>query len=147
MRKCPVVERFNLTIQQLLYKIMAKNNSLEWVKYIEQAMKIYLNRKHRTIGMSPIEGDKKEKEKSIRELYLNKYKKLNKVKRKPKFKVGDTVKIWGERLQFHCGYMEDFTREFLIITKVWNSLPFPRYNIREYEGTEIKGAFLEDELV
>ena len=74
---------------------MAKNNSLKWVKYMEQAMKIYLIRKHRTIGMSPIEGDKKEKEKSIRELYLNKYKKLNKVKRKPKFKVGDTVRILG----------------------------------------------------
>ena len=40
IRKCPVVERFNLTVQQLLYKIMAKNNSLEWVKYIDQAMKI-----------------------------------------------------------------------------------------------------------
>ena len=66
------MERFKLTIQQLLYKIMAKNNTLSWVKYIEQAMKIYLNRKHRTIGMSPIEGDKKENEKVIRELCLNK---------------------------------------------------------------------------
>ena len=35
---------------------MAKNNTLDWVKYIEQAMKIYFNKKHRTIGMSPIEG-------------------------------------------------------------------------------------------
>ena len=80
-----MVEIFNLNIQQLLYKILAKNNSFIWVKYIEQAMKIYLNRKHRTIEVSPIEGDKKEKEKSIGELYLNIYKKLNKVKRKPKF--------------------------------------------------------------
>ena len=77
LRKCPVVERFNLTIQQLLYKIMAKNNSLTWVKYIDQAMKIYLNRKHRTIGMSPLEGDKKEKEKNIREIYLERYKKVD----------------------------------------------------------------------
>ena len=79
LRKCPVVERFNLTIQQLLYKIMAKNNNtLSWVEYIEQAMKIYLNRKHRTIGMSPIEGDKKENENDVREIYLEKYKKIKK---------------------------------------------------------------------
>ena len=147
VRKCPVVERFNLTIQQLLYKIMAKNNTLSWVKYIDQAMKIYLNRKHRTIQMSPIEGDKKEKEKHIREIYLNRYKKLNRVKRNPKFKVGDTVRIWGERLQFHRGYMEDFTCEFFIIAKVLRNLPFPRYDIREYEGEEIIGRFFEDELV
>merc|ERR1711954_529769 len=82
---------------------MAEINSLEWVNHIEQDMKIYLNRKHRALGISPIEGDKKEKEKSITYLYLNKYKKLNKLKRKPKFKVGDTVRIWGERLQFLVG--------------------------------------------
>ena len=65
LRKCPVVEKFNLTIQQLLYKIMTYNNSLTWVKYIDQAMEIYLNMKARTIGMSPLEGDKKDNEKDI----------------------------------------------------------------------------------
>ena len=85
--------------------------------------------------------------KDIRELYLNKYKKLNKVKRHPKFKVGDTVRIWKERLQFHHGYMEDFTCEFFIITKVLRNLPFPRYNLKEYKGDEIIGTFFEDELV
>ena len=127
IRKCPVVERFNLTIQQLLYKIIARNNSLEWVKYIDQAMKIYLNRKHRTIGISPMEGDKEENEDKLRQPYLKRYIKSNLKKKKPKFKVGDTVRIWGERGQFHCGYMEDFTR-------VLRNLPFPRYIIRECNG-------------
>ena len=31
--------------------------------------------------------------------------------------------------------------------KILSKIPFPRYNIREYEGTEIKGTFFEDELV
>ena len=74
---------------------MAKNNSLEWVKYIDQAMKIYLNRKHRTIGISPIEGDKVENEDKLRKKYLDRYIKSNLKKRKPKFKVGETVRIWG----------------------------------------------------
>ena len=43
--------------------------------------------------------------------------------------------------------MEDFTREFFIITKVLTNLPFPRYIIREYEGEEIIGPFFEDEIV
>ena len=63
LRKCPVVERFNLTIQTLLYKIMAQKKSLRWVDFLDHAMKIYLNRKHRTIGMSPVEGDKDKNEK------------------------------------------------------------------------------------
>ena len=56
LRKCPVIERFNLTIQSLLYKIMRKNNSYEWVRFLDQAMNIYLHRKHRTIKMSPMEA-------------------------------------------------------------------------------------------
>ena len=63
------------------------------------------------------------------------------------FKVGDTVRIWGERLQFHRGYMENFTCEFFIITKVLRNLPFPRYNLKEYKGDEIIGTYFEDELV
>ena len=147
VRKCPVVERFNLTIQQLLYKIMAKNNSLEWVKYIDQAMNIYLKRKHRTIGISPIEGDKVENEDKLRKKYLDRFIKSNLNKRKPKFKVGETVRIWGERSKFHRGYMEDFSTEFFYISKVLINLPFPRYIIKEYNGDEVVGTFFEDELV
>ena len=38
--------------------------------------------------------------------------------------------------------MEDFRREFFIIMKVFGNLPFPRYDIKEYNGDEIIGAFL-----
>ena len=117
LRKCPVVERFNLSIQMLLYKIMAKNNSLEWVKYIDQAMKIYLSRKHRTIAMSPYEGDKAENEDEIRQQYLKRYIKSNIKRKKPKYSIGDTVRILAERGQFHRGYMEDYTKDYFIISK------------------------------
>ena len=110
-------------------------------------MKIYLNRKHRTIGMSPIEGDRDKNERKIRKVYFKKYMTSNLKKTKPKFKVGDSVRIFAERGQFHRGYMEDFTREHFTITKVSTNLPFPRYRIKEYSGGEIIGSFFEDELV
>ena len=47
IRKCPVIERFNITIKQLLNRNMAKNNSLNSVGCIDQALKNYLNRKDR----------------------------------------------------------------------------------------------------
>ena len=49
---------------------MAKNCPFNWVGYIDQALKIYLNRKHRKIEMSPIEGDKEEnEEKNIKNIF------------------------------------------------------------------------------
>ena len=76
LRKCPVVERFNLTIQQLLYRMMNQQNTFEWVKLLDSAMKIYLNRTHRTIKMSPLEGEKEENEPIIRRIYFEKYMKV-----------------------------------------------------------------------
>ena len=82
LRKCPVVERFNLTIQQLLYKMMKQNNTYKWTKLIDKAMKIYLNRKHRTIKMSPLEAEKDENGPILRQTYLKKYIKAGKKTRK-----------------------------------------------------------------
>ena len=147
LRKCPVVERFNLTIQQLLYKMMKQNNTYEWTKLIDKAMKIYLNRKHRTIKMSPLEAEKDENGPILRQTYLKKYIKAGKKKIKPKFSVGDTVRIYKERGTFHRGYMEDFTTEIFTIVEVLINLPVPRYKIKEYNGDEVVGSFFEDELV
>ena len=74
-RKCPVVERFNLTIQQLIHKLMDFKSTNRWIDCIEQAMKIYLNRKHSTIKMSPLEAEKDENHDEVR---INLFKFFNK---------------------------------------------------------------------
>ena len=65
-------------------------------------------------------------------------------KRKPKFSVGDSVRIYKERGKFHRGYMRDFTIENFTITKVLENLPVPRYKLREYNGDGIVGSFFEE---
>ena len=147
LRKCPVIERFSLSIQTLLYKIMRKNNSYEWVRFLDQAMKIYLHRKHRTIKMSPMEGEKNENGGKIRRTYFEKYRDADMKQQKVKFSVGDSVRIYKERGTFHRGYNEDFTEEIFTITKVLRNLPVPRYKIKEYSGNDVIGSFFQDELI
>ena len=126
---------------------MKHHNTYEWTKLLDKAMKIYLNRKHRTIKMTPLEAEKDENEPIVRRTYWKRYIKADKKKRKPKFAVGDTVRIFKERGTFHRGYMEDFTTEIFTINKVLNNLPVPRYKLNEYNGDEVVGSFFEDELV
>ena len=126
---------------------MKKNNSYEWVRFLDHAMKIYLNRKHRTIKMSPIEGEKDVNEKKLRKIYLERYRNADLKQQRAKFSVGDSVRIYKQRGTFHRGYNEDFTDEIFTITKVLKNLPVPRYKIREYNGNEITGSFFQDELV
>ena len=147
LRKCPVIERFNLTIQRLLYKMMRQNNSYEWIKFIDSAMHIYLNRRHRTIKMSPLEAEKAKNAPILRQIYFEKYRKADLKTQKPKFSEGDSVRIFNERGTFHRGYMEDFSEEIFIISKVMTNLPVPRYRLKEYNGDEIVGSFFQDEIV
>ena len=105
-RKCPVVERFNLTIQQIMYKILDKNSSLRWIDFLPQAMKIYNNRKHRTIKLSPSEAEKPENEEFVRKEFEKKYMKVGNKSPKAKFKVGDTVRIWKYKRNYERGYQE-----------------------------------------
>ena len=49
---------------------MARNNLKQWTKFIEQALNIYLNRKHRTIGMTPLEAEQEKKSNNTSENIL-----------------------------------------------------------------------------
>lgn len=146
-RKCPVIERFNLTIQQLLYKIMDHENTDRWVDCISKAMKIYLNRTHRTICMSPNEAELKKNEKMVRR---NLYKYFSKVGIKPqkiKFKIGDTVRVWKYHRQFQRGYDSKFTHEYFKISKILKNLPVVRYKLKDINGEDIIGSYFQEELV
>ena len=81
-------------------------------------MKIYLNRKHKTIKMSPVDAEKDLNEPIVRSTYFERYIASGGKKCKAKHKVGDSVCIWKKRGNFHRGYNEDFSREHFIMTKV-----------------------------
>ena len=146
-RKCAVVERFNLTIQQLLYKMMTQFRSYEWTKLLPKAMNIYLNRTHRTIEMSPLEAEKDENKDKLQDTYIQIYKEAEEHRTKPKFKVGDLVRIYVKRSNFHRGYYQNFTVEYFRIVKALTNLPIPRYKLEDIMGEEVEATFFPDELV
>ena len=74
--------------------------------------------------MSPVEASKKI-------VYYNLYSNLKATKTKPKFKVGDTVRISKyKRKTFDKGYALNWTEEIFNILEVLNSNP-NTYKIRD----------------
>ena len=110
-------------------------------------MDIYLQREHSTIGMSPLEAEKEENAEEVRKNLLSFFHKRGLRRRKAKFNVNDTVRIWKKRGTFQRGYDENFSREYFRIQEVKTNLPVPRYVLVDSKGEMIRGAFFEDELV
>ena len=78
--KAVIVERFNLSLRQLMMKEFVKNNNTVWYNILPKLIKIYNNRHHLTI---------KNNEKYIKENIYT----YNKTSKNPKFKIGDLVRI------------------------------------------------------
>lgn len=146
-RKAAIVERFNLTIQNILYRQMSENRSYNWTAFLPDALRIYRSRFHRTIRMSPQEAERTENEEKVRENLLNYFHKRGVKKNIPKYKIGDKVKLSRMRFRFARGYQQENTGEYFIITSVDNKLPGEvRYQLNDAGSEAVIGSFFENEI-
>jgi len=70
MRKSLVVERWNQTIKQKMWKIFSEQNSSFYLDILPEILKEYNNTYHSFIIMTPIQASKKENENKV---YFNLY--------------------------------------------------------------------------
>ena len=141
------VERFNRTLKTLLYKHFwqFENDSTNFSEVLERLLTTYNERYHRGIQMSPREGEKKSNAAKIRYVHEQKYAKVK--RRKPKYSVGDDVRISVYKDKFSRGFQRRFTEEVYKIKRVSTKLPIPLYTLTDYGKTEtIEGDFYEFEL-
>ena len=88
---------------------------------------------HQSIKMQPVEVHHQNQE----EVWHN-YK-------RPKFKVGDHVRISKLRKTFKKGYLPNWSEELFTIDKVIRTTPV-HYVIRDEMNVALKGSFYEEEL-
>ena len=140
LRKCPNIERFIYTIKRILYQLLEYHKSLEWTQFLPNALNIYLNRKHRTIKMSPNEAELEKNQFKLLTTYKAKYDKVKRKKKEPKYEVGQTVRVFKDKGKFKRGYLADITKEYFMIEKILSNLPVTRYTLAGLDGEEIKGS-------
>ena len=140
--KAQVVERFNRTLKSKMFKYFTANNTKTWIDIIDDLVYNYNNSYHRSIKMSPSEGSLKKNSKVV---YNNLFPKTDKVSMKPKFSVGDRVRISKKRKDFTKGYLPNFTEEVFIVDKVLETAP-PTYVLKDLNSETIKGSFYKEEL-
>ena len=65
--------------------------------------------------------------------------------KEPKFKVGDPIRISKYKTTFAEEYIQNWSEEVFIISKIKNTAPW-RYVISDLNGEPITGSFYEKEL-
>ena len=146
--KASVVERFNKTLKQRLYRALTANATLKYLDFLPKLVKGYNASVHNATGMAPKNVTMYNDGKVWKKLYSKKLfgtSRKRRRRRKPTFKAGDKVMLSKVRRTFKKGYLPGWTEEIFIVDRVINSY-VPSYKIKEYDGTPVKGTFYEEEL-
>ena len=94
--------------------------------------------------MTPVEASDKRNEGTV---YFNLYGGTETLKQKPKFKIGDKVRISKyKRKVFDKGYTPNWTEEVFTVDKIQYTHPIT-YKLKDLNDEEIQGSFYEPELL
>ena len=133
--KSVFAERFIRALKSKIFKHMGAVSKNVYFDVLDDILNKYNNTVHRTIKMKPID------------VTADSYAKYNEDFNvtKPKFKVGDHVRISKYKNIFAKGYTQDWLEEFFVFSKIEDTVPWI-YVISDFNGELITGGFYEKEL-
>jgi len=138
--KASVVERFNRTLKEKMWKYFTHRNTYRYIDILTELLINYNNSYHRTIKMAPSKVNSTNENEILNKVFRIKDSKL-----KFKFKIGDEVRINKLKRTFEKGYTPNWTEEIFIISDRYRRSP-PVYVLKDLLDDPIEGIFYEYEL-
>ena len=139
--KASIVERFNRTIKERLYRYMTKNNTPRYIHVLADLVQSYNNSYHRSIKRAPSQVTFENQNDVWNILYLEPVSDP-----KGKLKIGDRVRISKVKKTFEKGYLPNWTRELFTISKVKHRTQPRTYILKDDNDDELEGGFYFQEL-
>lgn len=140
--KASVVERFNRTFKDRLYRYFTTHNTLVYGPVLGALVAGYNASYHRSIGMAPRDVTHANAPEVWNALYGRRFRAPAGV---PHLRVHDTVRLAKKHRPFQKSYLPGWTEEIFRVTAVLPG-PVPAYRVAEWDGTPIKGTFYEQDL-
>jgi hypothetical protein len=143
--KASVVERFNRTLKEKMYRVFTYRKNKKYVDILKDLIDSYNNSYHSSIKTTPNSVNKSNENKIHKILYgdLDTFSFDNYIKFK--YDIGDYVRISIDKTIFDKGYTPNFSKEIYIVEKKLPSNP-PRYNIKSINGEEFSYNYYTEEL-
>ena len=141
--KASVVERFNRTLKDRMYRYFTVSNSLRYVQILQSLVRGYNESAHRSIGIAPAKVNIRNQTDVWNVLYGEQ---VNGKQLRSELKVGDKVRINKKFRTFKKSYLPGWTEEVFIVAKVNRKPPVVTYKIKEYDNTPLKGTFYKQDL-
>lgn len=144
--KACIVERWIRTFKRIMFTFLKQKNTFHYLDHINLLLKTYNSRYHRSIGMSPIKAEQSSSQKILRDAARYKLLAQKKKTRKPRYTVGDKVRLKRLKNLFTRSYHDQFTEEIFVVHGVSKKRPIVTYIIKDLADEVISGEFYGFEL-
>jgi hypothetical protein len=141
--KSVVVERFNRTLKTNMFRLFTQNNNRNWIDILDKLVKDYNDTIHSTIGMTPNDALLKKNYETVLQNTIDSHPKL--IKKKPKFKINDVVRISRVKGVFEKGFHPNWSQETFETVEVLNTNPVT-YKLKDMKNEVLEGSFYSEEL-
>jgi hypothetical protein len=147
--KASIIERANRSIRGLIYKYMTEMQTRRYIDVLDDLIKTYNTREHRSINTSPQNAESARNIRKVASFVRERHMKLKESIREPvRFSVGDSVRIlinYGR--QFKRGYEEQFSEKIYKVRGVSTRMFRPIYYLHDIDsGEDVSGGFYANEL-
>jgi transposase InsO family protein len=140
--KAAIVERFNKTLRQKIWRFMTYNKTKRFVDVLPELVSSYNATIHSSIGMPPKDVNKQNEQDLKIKLYGDPDKP---VFIKFKFKIGDYVRLIIDKKVYEKDATIKWSDEIYIVDQLVPSSP-PVYKIRDLKGTLYNWNYYAQEL-
>ena len=141
--KCTVVERFHRTLKTRIARFQHHRNTERYVDNLQGIVEGYNKSYHRTIKTRPVDVDDAQRDK----VFLDSYAPKQVPRRLPfKLRIGDDVRIAGERHPFLREHFQRWSEEIFVVDKRWRQRNINMYRLKDCADEELVGSFYGQEL-
>ncbi len=141
-KKAAVVERFNRTLKSRIWTYLTAKESNLYIDVLDKIVNAYNHSYHRTIGMRPVDVEKKMEP----DLFLRMYGDQVRKRTKSALKPGDKVRISKVKGHFEKGYMPNWSQEEFHVTSEGHPGKKHVYKLRDKGEEELTGTLYKEEL-
>lgn len=144
-KKAAIAERCIKEIKKLIYRYLSLHQTNRYIDHFQAIMDTYNKTEHGAIGMAPSQVNDSNLSIVLTRLYGHLWEK-DKDHIKPKFNIGDRVRISVSGKMFAKGYKGFWSTEIFTINRVKRWHPKTMYSLKDGDGEIVKGLFYEEEL-
>lgn len=137
-KKAAIVERVIRTLKERLHIQFAIQGNFKWLHILKNVVSDYNHAKHRTIKMAPTDV--------TASTHLDYPRDVTGARTKPRFNVGDIVRISSHKEWFEKGYEGNWSPAQFVVSEVKKTIP-PTYLLKDEKNEALEGCFYEEEML